>query len=99
MSMAIDLEPFALERWMTTYELRVSHDIAESGVLPMSVEELLGFESPEERGRLLADLLHLPLGYAEARGSEALRAALAATYRDVSPEAVLVTTGAIEANF
>lgn len=97
--MAIALEPFALERWMTTYELRVSHDIAESGILPMSVEELLGFEPPEERERLLSAWLRLPLGYAEARGSEELRAALAATYRDVSAEAVLVTTGAIEANF
>ena len=25
--MGISLEPFALERWMTTYETRVSHDI------------------------------------------------------------------------
>jgi hypothetical protein len=41
----------------------------------------------------------MPLGYSEARGSEALRGALAETYRDVSPEAILVTTGAIEANF
>ena len=97
--MTIALEPFALERWMTTYELRVSHDIAESGVLPMSVEELLGFEPPAERDRLLSHLLRLPLGYAEARGSEALRTALAATYRDLSPGAILVTTGAIEANF
>ena len=97
--MAIALEPFALERWMTTYETRVSHDIAESGILPLSVEDLLGFVPPEERDRRLSHLLRLPLGYAEARGSEALRTALAATYRTVSPEAILVTTGAIEANF
>jgi aspartate/methionine/tyrosine aminotransferase len=97
--MAIALEPFALERWMTTKETRVGHDIAESGILPLSVDQLLAFEPPDERERILTRLLEMPLGYAEARGSEALRAALAATYRDVSPDAILVTTGAIEANF
>jgi aspartate/methionine/tyrosine aminotransferase len=84
---------------MTTYEMRVSHDIAESGILPLTVDDLLAFEPPSDRGRILDELLRLPLGYAEARGSEELRTALAATYRDVAPEAVLVTTGAIEANF
>jgi aspartate/methionine/tyrosine aminotransferase len=97
--MGINIEPFKLERWMTTWETRVSHDIAESGICPLSVDDLLAFEPLEVRERLVASWLALPLGYAEARGSEALRCALAATYRDVSPEAVLVTTGAIEANF
>ena len=97
--MAINLEPFKLERWMTTWETRVSHDIAESGICPLSADDLLAFEPPDERERLVASWLALPLGYAEARGSETLRSALAATYRGVSPEAVLVTTGAIEANF
>ena len=97
--MVIALEPFALERWMTTWETHVSHDIAESGICPLSAGDLLAFEPPADRERLLAELLSTPLGYAEARGSEALRSALAATYRDLSPDAVLVTTGAIEANF
>src|SRR5262245_43785840 len=90
--MGIDLEPFALERWMPTYEMQVSHDIAESGIQPMSVVDLLAFESEADRERLLAALLEMPLGYGEARGTETLRSALAATYRDLSPEAVLVTT-------
>jgi aspartate/methionine/tyrosine aminotransferase len=97
--MGISLEPFALERWMTTYETRVSHDIAESGIQPLAVDDLLAFESDADRARIVAELLAMPLGYSEARGSEALRSALAATYQDVSPEAILVTTGAIEANF
>jgi hypothetical protein len=28
------IEPFLLERWMTTHELKASYDIAESGILP-----------------------------------------------------------------
>src|SRR5918997_984045 len=39
------------------------------------------------------------LGYSEAPGSLELRSLLAATYRETGPEEVLVTTGAIEANF
>src|SRR5262245_19899948 len=95
------LEPFALERWMTTYEQRVRYDIAESGILPLSVQDLLAWEAPDphERSLALETLLNLPLGYSEAPGSLALRSAIAATYQRCGPENILVTTGAIEANF
>jgi aspartate/methionine/tyrosine aminotransferase len=43
--------------------------------------------------------LDLRLGYNEANGSLALREILAATYEGCGPENILVTTGAIEANF
>jgi aspartate/methionine/tyrosine aminotransferase len=39
------------------------------------------------------------LGYSEAPGSLELRSLLAATYKETGPESILVTTGAIEANF
>ncbi len=93
------IEPFALERWMTTYETEVEYDIAESGIFPMTARELLAMEPPEERDRLLDELLDMRLGYSEARGSLALRTLLAETYADRTPEDILVTTGAIEANF
>src|SRR5919202_3308926 len=93
------LEPFALERWMTAHELSASYDIAESGILPLSTNGLLAFEEPEERQAILEGLLETPLGYSEASGSLGLRSTLANTYRDCGPENILVTTGAIEANF
>lgn len=93
------IEPFALERWMTTYEMDVAYDIAESGICPLTANELLAMEPPEARGDVMAGLLNLPLGYSEARGTHALRSLLAATYRATSPDQILVTTGAIEANF
>jgi len=95
----VKIEPFALERWMTTYETEVEYDIAESGIFPMTARELLAMEPPEERDRLLDELLDMRLGYSEARGSLALRTLLAETYADRTPEDILVTTGAIEANF
>ncbi len=93
------IEPFLLERWMTRHETHVTYDIAESGILPLSTQDLLNFEPEASRAATLAALLQLPLGYSEARGTEALRRALAATYTNVSEAQILVTTGAIEANF
>lgn len=93
------IEPFALERWMTTYETRVDCDIAESGIFPLTTNELLDLGPAAAREEALARLLDLRLGYSEAPGSLALRSALAATYRATGPDEILVTTGAIEANF
>ncbi|MDP9364540.1 MAG: aminotransferase class I/II-fold pyridoxal phosphate-dependent enzyme [Chloroflexota bacterium] len=93
------IESFALERWMTTYELRVDCDIAESGIFPLTTNNLLDLVAPAERERILGDLLDLRLGYSEAPGSLELRTLLAGTYRETGPDEVLVTTGAIEANF
>lgn len=93
------IETFQLERWMTTYELAVKYDIAESGIAPMSTNDLLDLLPAADRERALQSLLDLRLGYSEARGSLALRTALAETYENTSPDNILVTTGAIEANF
>ncbi len=93
------IESFALERWMTAWETRVEFDIAESGILPMTLNELLDLAPPEDRERTLARLLDTRLGYSEAPGSLELRSLLAETYRATGPEHILVTTGAIEANF
>jgi aspartate/methionine/tyrosine aminotransferase len=95
----MQIERFALERWMTTYEMHVEYDIAESGICPLRVSDLLAWEPPEEREEVLARLLELPLGYSEATGTLELRSVLAATYASCGPQNILVTTGAIEANF
>jgi aspartate/methionine/tyrosine aminotransferase len=95
----VNIEPFALERWITTHELNVEYDIAESGICPLSVHDLLALEPAGERERVLENLLGLQLGYSEARGSLQLRSDLASTYACCDPENILVTTGAIEANF
>jgi aspartate/methionine/tyrosine aminotransferase len=93
------IETFALERWMTTWELNVTHDITESGISPMSIDELLDVAGIENPSELIAELMAKPQLYSEARGTELLRRTIAETYRDVTPDDVLVTTGAIEANF
>ena len=93
------IEPFLLERWMTRHETHVKYDIAESGILPLTANDLIAFEPADAREATRDRLLALPLGYSEARGTEALRGMLAATYARGDAEHILVTTGAIEANF
>ncbi len=93
------IESFALERWMTTWETQVEYDIAESGILPLTTNDLLDLLPVAERAATLDHLLDTRLGYSEAPGSHELRAALAATYAATGPENILITTGAIEANY
>jgi aspartate/methionine/tyrosine aminotransferase len=93
------VEPFALERWMTRHELRARYNIAESGILPLRLTDLLGWLPPDERRDTLDRLVQMPLDYCEAVGTHELRSLIAATYAGCDPDNILVTAGAIEANF
>ena len=84
---------------MTRHELHARYDIAESGILPLRLADLLDWLPADERRATLDSLLEMPLGYSEAVGTRALRSLIAATYTDCDPDNILVTTGAIEANF
>ena len=87
------IEPFELERWQSVWENRVELNIAESGVEPLSVRELI--EDPAD----LARVLDARLGYPQTNGSEELRSRIAALYDGAKPANVLVTCGGAEANF
>ena len=87
------IAPFELERWQSIWENKVELNISESGVLPMSLEELV--ESPEELRRVLAT----PLGYPQTNGSEELRTRIAGLYPGATAENVIVTSGCAEANY
>ncbi len=93
------VETFQLERWMTTWELNVTHDITESGVSPLSITELLTLSDVTNDQEYIDTLLSSPQLYSEARGTEELRTSIANTYASVGSDDVLVTTGAIEANY
>ncbi|HYK81595.1 MAG TPA: aminotransferase class I/II-fold pyridoxal phosphate-dependent enzyme [Gemmatimonadales bacterium] len=86
--------PFELERWQSTWENRVRYNLSESGVHPLSIQELLGLAGASAR-----PLLDVRLGYSQSNGTELLRARIARLYPGASPEQVLVTTGSAEANF
>ncbi len=89
------IEPFSIERWFGRYEFTARHNIAESCVKPFTLSELADLCG--------ADVFHgdrpVGLGYTDSRGLPELREEIARLYPGRGPENVLVTAGAIEANF
>ncbi|HMH82133.1 MAG TPA: hypothetical protein VK531_04630, partial [Gemmatimonadales bacterium] len=85
---------FELERWQSTWENRVRYNLSESGVHPLSIQELLDLA-----GASAGPLLGVRLGYSQSNGTDLLRGRIAALYPGVSPDQILVTTGSAEANF
>jgi aspartate/methionine/tyrosine aminotransferase len=83
-----------MERMMSRYEQEVDFNLSESGVHPMLLRELLG-ESQDQ----LDKLLDTDLNYPHANGVPELRERIAALYDGAAADNVLVTVGAIEANY
>jgi len=86
--------PFELERWQSAWETRVRVNLSESGVHPLSIEELLALSGGDARA-----LARLPLGYSQSNGTDELRVAISALYAGAAQDQVLVTVGSAEANF
>lgn len=89
----MQIEAFELERWQSVWENRIELNIAESGVDPLSVRELVEDAADLER------LLDVRLGYAQTNGSEELRARIAALYSNANANNILLTCGGAEANY
>lgn len=87
-------QPFIMERMMSKFEKTVDYNLSESGVHPLTLKELLQ-DDPDGVAKLLA----IELDYPHANGIPELRANIAALYPGAGPENVLVTVGAIEANY
>jgi len=86
------LETFHLERFQSTWEHVVKYNLAESGVQPITLQELLG------DGERVDEIIQLPLGYIQTNGSLSLRRNIASLYQDAEEGNVLVTSGSSEAN-
>src|SRR6266568_463769 len=86
------LEPFALERFQSIWENRVAWNVAESGVHPLRVSELI------DSAELHDALMEQTLGYPQTNGTAELREAIAAIYPGATPDHVQVTNGGSEAN-
>jgi len=87
-------QPFEMERWMSKFEQSVEYNLSESGVHPMVVSEVLAL-----RPGSVDELLASDLNYPHVNGAPELRAHIAAMYDGCGADNVLVTTGAIEANY
>lgn len=89
-----EFQPFLMERWMSKFEQDVEYNLSESGVHPIRLDELLA----DEPG-YIDQLLSTELNYPHVNGDPELRRNIANLYDNASPENVLVTVGAAEANY
>ncbi len=87
----MQIKTFLLERNQSLYENIVDYNLGDSGAHSLSLKDIL---SDQE----IQNLLVLPLGYGNTRGSNQLREAIASKYHCTSDE-MLVTNGTAEANF
>ena len=87
-------QPFVMERMMSRFEQEVEYNLSESGVHPLLLGELLG----EDSGAV-DELLGTSLNYPHVNGIPELRRNIAALYDGATEANVLVTVGAIEANY
>ncbi len=90
----MNIERFEMERYQSRYWHLVDYDLSESGVLPMTIRELLGPAADAE-----AFISGLSLGYPLSEGSHETRANIAAWYPNATAENVTVMNGGSEANF
>ena len=87
------IEQFRMERYQSLHWHEVDHDLSESGVVPMTIRELLGPVADAEA------FLATTLGYPLSEGSEETRANVAAWYPGATAENVTMVNGGSEANF
>ena len=89
------IEDFELERFFARYEFAVRHLLCASDVEGWPMADLLALADAET-----AALWHdLRLGYTEAPGHPLLRAEIATLYESITPDEVVVFSGAEEAIF
>lgn len=86
--------PFLLERYFADREFAAPYQLSGSDCETLSVGDLLALVPDAAR-----QLAELRLGYTETAGAPALRAAIAGLYDDLTPDGVLVHSGAQEAVF
>ena len=89
-----DFIPFSLEREMSTWEFKVAYNLSESGVHPLSLMELA-----EDDPIFIEGIIKTSLNYVQANGLEELRQNISNLYPGATPENVIVTSGAAQANF
>jgi len=83
-----------MERMMSKFEQEVDYNLSESGVHPILLRDLLA-DDPQMMGELLATDLNYPY----VNGMPELRQNIARLYSGATQDNVLVTVGAIEANY
>jgi aspartate/methionine/tyrosine aminotransferase len=86
-----DFSPFVMERWQSIHENRVPYNLSESGVHPLTLNELAELSGVRDIGETL-------LGYGQSNGTDILRSRIARLYNGCADSCVVATNGSAEAN-
>ncbi len=92
----VKVDPFLVERFLNVHEHNVEVNLAETCVQPFTLGEFLTLVDRED---FFEDFKDTQLTYGYIEGSPGLRRGISDLYEGVPPENVLVTGGAIAANF
>jgi aspartate/methionine/tyrosine aminotransferase len=87
------IETFEMERWQSQWENVVEYNLAESGVDPLTIEELLGGEEA------VRELGRLQMLYNQGNGTVELRDLISRIYPGTTCDNIVVTHGTCEANY
>jgi aspartate/methionine/tyrosine aminotransferase len=90
----MNIQAFKLERFFAKYEFTVPYVICASDCESVSVQELLSLE-PDA----IEVFNNLWLGYTESQGNQELRQEISRLYEHITPDQILVHSGAEEAIF
>lgn len=93
---AMKIEPFLVERFLNAHEHNVELNLAETGIEPFTLDELLTVLGREN---FFEKLKEIRFTYGFIEGSPELRQGIASLYECINPEDILIAGGAIGANF
>lgn len=91
------IDEFGVERWMDLQEVKCKHNLAETCVSSMTIEELLALAG-KSKDDFMAELMAMRMTYGAIRGSSPLRSNIAKLYAEQHEDNVLICNGAIGAN-
>ncbi|MCK1982763.1 MULTISPECIES: aminotransferase [Peribacillus] len=94
----MNIKTFAVEHWMNLYEMEAVYNIAETCVESLTVNELISIDGTDPE-KFLLDLGKNKLTYGHIEGSPDFRRLVSNQYQTLDADNVLVTNGAIGANF
>lgn len=90
------IKDFGVEIWMNLYENNCEHNLAETCVESLTVNELLDLAGNKEK--IVENILNMQMSYGDIEGSPRLIKGIQSLYKTVKHEQVTVTHGAIGAN-
>ena len=90
------IKDFGVEIWMNLYENNCEYNLAETCVDSMTVEELLDISGNKDE--IVNNVLKMQMSYGDIEGSPKLIKGIQSLYKNVKPNQVTVSHGAIGAN-